>query len=226
MEKMEIWLEKHGVSAFWFKLLAIISMTIDHVGAVLFPNQIWMRVVGRFAFPIFCFFLVEGAYHTSNIRRYEGRLLAFALISEVPFDLALFGQLGQWQHQNVFFTLFFGLVTMDIFLHCQNKIIRILVFISSGLLCELLHTDYGIVGILFIVLFFAFHEDKRMAKGSVCLMNFAMYFRQIQMYASLACILLLGYNGKRGPSMRLFFYVYYPLHLSVLAFLVKKGITF
>jgi hypothetical protein len=64
-----------------------------------------------------------------------------------------------------------------------------------------------------------------MAKGSVLLMNFAMYFKQVQMFASLACVLLFAYNGKRGPSMRWFFYLFYPLHLLILGVLAYMGVV-
>jgi hypothetical protein len=156
MQKIEDWLTEHGFSGFVFKIFAIISMCIDHIGAVMFPEWTWMRIIGRFAFPIFCFFLAEGAYYTSNIRKYEMRLLLFAILSEVPFDLAFYRQPVYWYHQNVFFTLFFGLLTLDLLMHLKNYLLRVGSFVGIGLLCEAIHTDYGIVGILFIVLFFCF----------------------------------------------------------------------
>ena len=78
-----------GLDGFVLKSIAMIAMLIDHIGAVLFPQYIGMRIIGRIAFPIYCFLLVEGAMHTSNIRKYELRLFLFALVSELPFDLEI-----------------------------------------------------------------------------------------------------------------------------------------
>ena len=79
MEEIE-GMQRIGINGFTLKWIAIVSMLIDHMGAILFPQYIEMRIVGRLAFPIYCFLLAEGAVHTSNIRRYEIRLLAFACL--------------------------------------------------------------------------------------------------------------------------------------------------
>ena len=71
------------------KLIALLSMALDHTGAVLFPQAQWMRIIGRLAFPIYCFCLVEGYRHTSSVPRYLARLGLFALLSEIPFYQAL-----------------------------------------------------------------------------------------------------------------------------------------
>ena len=83
-EKQEIF----GLNGFVLKCIAMVCMLIDHTGAVLFPQYRILRIIGRIAFPIYCFLLVEGAMHTRDIRKYELRLLGFALVSEIPFDLA------------------------------------------------------------------------------------------------------------------------------------------
>lgn len=92
------------------KWIAVLTMVIDHVGAILFPDQIWMRVIGRVAFPIYAYCLAEGFRYTSDYRRYLGRLALFAILSEIPFDLAFYGVPFSFAHQNVFFTLTLGLI--------------------------------------------------------------------------------------------------------------------
>jgi len=108
------------------KLIAIITMIIDHIGACVVscipavqdPNSMvymlyWvLRIIGRIAFPIFCFLLVEGFIHSKNRYKYALRLLIYSVISEVPFDLALTRHAINWSHQNVFFTLLLGLLSM------------------------------------------------------------------------------------------------------------------
>lgn len=122
-----------GLTGNGLKWIAIITMLIDHMAVALIQNGIFqsntiiltqeqwqrcyqlywiMRYVGRIGFPIFCFLLVEGFYYTHNIKRYLFRLGIFALISEVPFDFALFQNVFYLSYQNVYFTLLIGVVTL------------------------------------------------------------------------------------------------------------------
>ncbi|MBP3544518.1 MAG: hypothetical protein J6J86_09845, partial [Lachnospiraceae bacterium] len=124
---------KKGLAGSTLKIIAIITMFIDHIGAAIFENNeitmcvmakgehayvIWgladlvLRLIGRIAFPIFCFLLVEGFLHTRDVKKYALRLGAFCLISEIPFNLAFFGQPLYAGHQNVFFTLLIGLLVL------------------------------------------------------------------------------------------------------------------
>ena len=93
---------------FTLKMIAIISMLTDHVGCILFPDELIFRAIGRIAFPIFCFLVVEGFFHTRNTWNYLMRLCIFAILSEIPFDLAFFGKVFYLQKQNVFMTLALG----------------------------------------------------------------------------------------------------------------------
>lgn len=90
------------------KWIAVITMTIDHAGMILFPQLRVMRLIGRLAFPIYCYLLVQGFLHTKSRTKYMSRLAAFAFISELPFDLACYGVFS-WRGQSVFVTLFFCL---------------------------------------------------------------------------------------------------------------------
>ncbi|MCI9173687.1 MAG: hypothetical protein HFH49_01910 [Lachnospiraceae bacterium] len=206
---------KFGLSGFALKWIAMISMLIDHTGAVLFPQYIQMRIIGRLAFPIYCFLLVEGAVHTSDIRRYEIRLLLFALASELPFDLAFYTR-ADFRHQNVFFTLFLGLVVVEQYQKRRQKLSSFLIFIAAMALAEILHTDYGAAGIVFILLFYLLYQYKTGKQAVFAAANFLMYGTSVQAYAGLAAFPMLFYNGTRGPSMKYFFYVFYPLHLLIL----------
>ena len=139
------------------KIIACVTMLIDHIGAVFVPSMgnyyvyYGMRIIGRLAFPIYCFLLVEGAIHTSNRMKYAKRLLIFAFISEIPFDLAFFNHFVALEHQNVFFTLFLGLVCIMILESAPQY--TVLCFVLAYV-AELANTDYGMMGVIFIVLYY------------------------------------------------------------------------
>lgn len=206
---------KFGINGFTLKCIAMVCMLIDHTGAVLFPQYRILRIIGRLAFPIYCFLLVEGAMHTSNIRKYELRLLLFALVSEVPFDLALFRQI-QWSHQNVFFTLFLGVVVLDFAKRYKNKIMIFFAAVAAILLAEFLHTDYSGSGIVFIVCYYLLYERRMFRHLMFAVENLLLYGICTQSYASLAAAPMMLYNGEKGPSLKYFFYIFYPLHLFIL----------
>ena len=96
------------------KSIACISMLIDHFGIVFMENNRLMRAMGRLAFPIFAFLIVQGLFHTSDIRKYIVRLGLFAVVSEIPFDLAMHDTLWYPGAQNIFFTLTAGLFALSL----------------------------------------------------------------------------------------------------------------
>lgn len=255
------------MSTFVLKLIAIISMLIDHIGAILLydmpiPNLI-SRCIGRLAFPIFVFLIVEGFYHTSDVKKYLSRLGIFALISEIPFDLAFyrtyFGSdiledmklafsggdysftedfLGRLlSYQNVFFTLFLGLLAIYIMSLIEKKyhkqlllsnVLDALVTIAFCVASVFLHTDYGMSGILLIVAFFLFRGSKILLTIALLIVTGTL-FRDpngnitIEVLATLAMVPLAFYNGKKGKSFKYFFYIFYPAHILIL-FLLSRFI--
>lgn len=208
-----------GISGFVLKWIAMTCMLIDHMGAVLFPQYIQMRIIGRPAFPIYCFLLVEGAVHTSDIRKYEKRMLLFAILSELPFDLAFYGKVSI-EHQNVFFTLMLGLVVIEQYQRKREKLNNILIFIIAMVAAGILHTDYGAGGIVLIFCFFVLYQNVFMKQAVFILANSLIYGIGIQSYAGFAAVPMLLYNGKRGREMKYFFYIFYPAHLLIL-YLIK-----
>ena len=164
------------------KWIAVISMLIDHTAEVLINHNaaltdpIWaqiyvlMRGIGRIAFPIYAFLLVEGFLHTRNVKKYLARMLTFAVVSEIPFDLAVFHTPFYWGYQNVFFTLFLGLLALagENVVHQSSGM-----FAGAGLwkqafvliLCvgtaQLINCDYGAFGVFFIILLYMTRYDKK-----------------------------------------------------------------
>lgn len=216
------------------KVIAIITMFTDHMGAVLFPNIVLFRMIGRLAFPIFAFLLVEGYFHTSNVKKYLMRLGVFALISEVPFDLAFFHLPMAWGHQNIFFTLFLGLLAIWIFDTLKDRQVLLawgsLFFIA--IISAIARTDYDILGLLTMFFFYYYKDDNKRALFSVASLHIvygilgtgigtgSFYLMgAMQSLAALSMIFIAMHNGEKGKSLKYVFYAFYPVHLLLLALL-------
>ncbi len=215
------------LTSFQLKLIAILAMTIDHIGCIFFPQATWMRVVGRLAMPIFSFLIAEGFRHTSNVKKYARRLLFWGILSTIPFYLA-FG----WT-QNVYFSLLSGLLALIFMEKAKEKKDKILFFFLFSLLATLLLCDWFFVGVLMVV---GFYYAKQKPKGIFLtllgatlsmLLVFGAYGLYLEsMRAFTANLMQLGillafpvlslYNGREGKKTRHFFYAFYPLHLLIL----------
>ena len=208
------------------KMLAIITMLIDHIGAIFFPNIAILRMIGRISFPLFCFFISEGFIYTSNVKLYLGRLFLFAIISEVPYDLAFHGTIYYPGKQNVFFTLCLGLIAIYA-LHtylAERPVTAIVLAGVSVLFAELLHTDYGWFGVVLIIIFYCFKNYRTRGIFAFALFNtgFSLLTSTLQLYAITSCIPILLYNGKKGKiNGKYLFYAFYPVHLLILYFVYK-----
>lgn len=222
MEKNRHALAGRGLSVFDLKCIAVCSMLIDHIGAFLYPAEIWMRYVGRLAFPIYGFLIVEGFLHTRDVKKYMGRLLLFALISEIPYDLASHNTLIYKDYQNVFFTLFLALICIQALHMLQEQLLLACgVLAAVGLLTHfVIKPDYGIGGIVMILCFYVFRVHKATQYLSVAAVNIC-YYSGIQSAGALALIPISFYNGTKGPSAKYFFYAFYPVHLLLL-YLIRR----
>lgn len=207
---------KFGINSFALKTIAIVSMLIDHIGAILFPQYIGFRIIGRIAFPIFAYTLVEGFIYTHDVKKYIFRMGALALLSEIPFDLANFGKVLEFSHQNVFFTLTMGLIMLLLFVRANNPLERYSTIIVLFLCSEFLHTDYSSMGLLMILCFYLFRDRTVLKICSIAIVNiFLMGY--VQGFGVLALLPICLHNRKQGPKMKGFFYAFYPVHLLLLA---------
>jgi len=203
------------INTFTLKMIAIVSMVIDHIGYVLFPEVIILRIIGRLAFPIFTYILTEGFFYTRDVKKYMMRLGIFALVSEVPFDLATTGKVLEFNHQNVFFTLFLGVLMMCLVSKTKNIVIQYGIVAFLILVCRLLHTDYSTTGLLIIFIFYIFRERK-IEKLLIVGLIFVALSGRVQLYALFALPLIAMHSGEQGPKMKTFFYLFYPVHLLIL----------
>lgn len=234
-----------GISGACLKWIALITMFLDHVGAVLIKNGIWpkvtgavlagtsfdylpkdyrfwadcyniLRYVGRLAFPIYCFLLVEGFFHTKNRKNYALRLGALAFLSEVPYDLAFFNTRFSFQLQNVFFTLLIGLLAIWGFeiltkKRPKSRFLPYLPVLAGMVLAYVLRTDYDAFGVLLITLLYLLIDNRK----QLCI--FGGITTLWEYTAPLAFIPIWFYNGKRGKQPpKWFFYGFYPAHLLLL----------
>ena len=202
------------------KLIAIFTMIIDHIAVCLSiamtQPELYgiLRMIGRISFPIICFCLAEGYVHTKNIQVYIMRLFIFALISEIPYDIGR-GSLRfiEFGHQNVFFTLCLGLLTIYIIENlCENRASKIITVFLSCIAAYGMKMDYYFAGILLILAFYYFRENRIYRIFSVCLFN--LYLTQPSGIISLFFIEL--YNGKKGADIKYLLYAFYPVHFVVL----------
>ena len=213
------------MSVFTLKIIACISMVIDHAGAHLFPEAVWMRYVGRLAFPIYAFLIAEGYRHTKDVKKYLLRLFIFALVSEIPYDLLGKDCLFNWGAQNVFFTLFSGLLMLFLMDWTNSLILKAFTFVSFMWIAEYCHFTYRYPGIYMIFAFDYFRDIPLLRDLNIIAANIRLFTAKIQVAGSLAIIPLSFYNGKRGPSWKYFFYAFYPCHLLII-YLVKKYLGF
>lgn len=232
-------MNSRGISGSTLKLIAIVTMLIDHIGAaifwrllvsgeqspVIYQTYTAMRTIGRIAFPIFCFLLVEGYEHTRDKRKYAMRMFAFALVSEIPFDLAFMGEVLEFGHQNVYFTLCIGLITIMGFEAVQQKtewhpLLRTAVLAAVTIagfgVAAALRTDYDATGVMCILLLYLFRKTRGLQILVGCL-AFAW-----ELPALVGFIPIAFYNGKRGWNIKYIFYLFYPVHLLLL-YLVCLG---
>lgn len=231
------------LSGSWLKVLALLSMTCDHVAALVlrhaedFAVQLplsgddihslyfLLRSVGRLAFPLFAFLVVEGFLHTRSRSRYGLGLFVFALMSVVPWHLARYGRLFTLGSQNVLFTLLLGFLALCAVRRWEEGQLPSLrlaaVLFTLLVAARLLHTDYGYLGVGFILsLYVLRHSPALQAAVGFCILP-------VRWKAGLAFIPINLYNGHRGfikgPIAKYAFYAFYPLHLLLL-YLIREAL--
>jgi hypothetical protein len=221
--------QSHDSGRDLIKWLAIASMTIDHIGLILYPEILILRIIGRFAFPLFCYILVLGMASTHDSRRYFYRILGFAFLSQIPFAIA--NEIPFWQRLNIFFTLSLGIIL--IYFQERNNILVVVPIIAS----LILPVEYGIYGLATILFLYEMQSFKRTGVALLIALNLLLipFGSSVQPLALLALpIILLHSSGKLTFNLfrwrtkypiitRYFFYAYYPIHLLVLSLIRVIG---
>lgn len=220
---------KKGLTNNQLKIIALVLMTIDHIGVTLFPDVRILRIIGRLAFPIFAYMIAEGCKYTRNRKRYVTVIAVEALVCQLVFFAV-----EKSLYMNIFVT--FTLSIFLIFL-ADNALkfkkashyatVAVYLFLLY-FVCEIMpeksaftdfDIDYGFFGVITPAVIYFAKEEKKAKISVVALMCMLLGLRygDIQYYSLLSVLPLLFYNGERGKlKLKYFFYAYYPLHLALI----------
>ncbi len=223
------------------KLLAMITMLLDHIAWVLFPQIKIFHIIGKLAFPIFCYMISEGYLKTRDKKKYLIRLLGIALISQLPFSMTFKLAFGEYFYAlNTIFNLVLGLIAIWLYDNSKGKYKILYVWILS-ILGLVLAIDGDFTGVWMIYFFYKYHDDfNKMAKKIVMIVfiSTGVYILQIiimgitaqapvniiisylfsanifdGLLAIFALIPIKFYNGLKGRNVKWLFYLFYPAHL-------------
>ena len=229
------------MSSFLIKNIAIITMLIDHTIKAFNINNPFLYLLGRIAFPLFAFQITIGYENTKNLKKYIGRILIFAIISQIPF--IIFHQEffpNQAIPLNILFTLIIGIICMYVYdariideIKKDEKILiyvlKIAIISTLVVLASVINVDYSSYGVILILFIHIYYKKNKLffINGYIVitLLKYTItyfYTVPIDYYISMLIggiiplAIILSYNGKKGKSIKYWFYILYPLHLTVL----------
>ena len=205
----------------FLKVLAMITMTIDHVGTLLYPDLQILKIIGRLAFPLFAYLLVLGVDSTLKPLKYMITILGFAIISQVPYSLAF--EIQPLERLNILFTLFLGALTLYLF--TKKNVLGVVPFLVS----IIINVEGAIYAMLFIILLKLLRSSAKIGAIAIIVLNLQFILIQDIQFLSVLSLPLIILNEKGWfkkeilvkrnyvYSVRKYaFYIYYPLHLTVL----------
>lgn len=217
------------MNSFHLKLLACLFMLVDHIGALFFPDLLWLRIIGRFTFPLFAYLLAVGFTYTSNVYKYLGRLFIFALVTQPIFYLAF-----PSRTLNIFVTLFLGLVAIFLYNKIKNKYLAWAMVLFVALVGDFLKVDYGWYGVLFPFSFYLYIRSKNILNLALwqLILNIMFILQRyifaqfnlfifepqifIQLFSLAPLLIIKFYNGQIGRKLKYAFYAFYPGHILFL----------
>ena len=216
------------MSSFVLKIIAVITMFIDHLGYTIFGKFSYLNYIGRISFPIFAFQISEGYIHTKSLKKYFLRLFLFALISQIPFML-FHSIISDTFCLNIFFTLLLGLLSIYIYDKCKYKFIGILSCIILALIAQFSNCDYGAYGVAIILIFYIFKNNvvnftiffmlATLIRYSVPCIKYGIFPKEylyLFICTIIPCLFFAAYNGKKGKNTKYLLYLFYPIHLILI----------
>lgn len=218
------------LSSFVLKIIACVTMFIDHFGYILFDKFSWFNYIGRLAFPIFAFQISEGYVHTKSLKKYFFKLILFACISQIPYYFFI-NIIHVNFSLNVIFTLIVGLLAILLYDKLNNKILGVLCVIALACIAQLLKMDYGIFGVFTVFAFYLFKNNKLLTALSFLILviykysfsfikyGFTLNYILLFLCTFSAIIPILFYNKKQGKKAKYLFYFFYPVQFIILIIL-------
>ncbi len=234
-----------GLDGNALRLIAVIFMILDHTRVAVVDGNMWMNYLGRMAFPIFAFQIAEGFVHTSNLKKYVFRLLVFAVISEVPFNVFCSSELFFPQYQNVLFTFLLSIGALKLLEMVKKEpTLPRMAGVGIGVtlivfLAEVLKLDYGGAGVVIVVAFYLFRNFPFafLAQFATLFVVFVFFYPgrpilfkvqdfifsiPVQVFSLFSVIPIWLYNGKKGRGGKIVqygSYGFYPVHIALLCIL-------
>ncbi|WP_342565887.1 TraX family protein [Paenibacillus sp. FSL R7-0345] len=200
------------------QIIAMLTMLIDHMGYIFFPDEMGWRIIGRIAFPIYCYGLVQGHIHTKSRPRYLMRLLLIAVIAQVPYNMAL--DPGGW---NVVFTLLLSAIVLLILDKLPSIWLGIPVVLIAIYVMDVLPLDYNAYGLI-LVLIFRYTRSYYMILAHFVLNAFYLFYSGwfVQLFSIVPTILIAVFPAawaflEKRRLPRWAWWSFYPAHLAVLA---------
>jgi hypothetical protein len=206
-----------GLTSYHIKLLAAVTMLVDHIGVVFFPDVVGFRIIGRISFPLFVWLLVQGEAHTRDAGRYGLRLAVLGVVSQPIYQLIF-----DTTRLNILFQLLLGLVCLRSTL--QFPKLQIPIWLGGAVLAQLLNIGYGSYGIVLTLLTSYFRPRLGWWAAWVGVhLVWSRLFGPFQLPAMAVPLIFGLVNGERGPKAR-WFYGFYPGHLALL-WLIQRGLA-
>lgn len=217
---------KKILNGYQIKIIAILSMLVDHIGFTLGPSILGsvgyyaMRGIGRLAFPLFAFLIVQGFIHTRRFSTYLIRILIAAVISEIPFDLMTSGKVFNPLNNNVLFSFAIALVVLWVIRKASERpslkpILSTIAILLGSALAYFGCTDYSYKAVLVVASMYILQNQPVYMYLMICLVMF-VNSTMIDFAAALAIIPMCMYNGAKGRDDKHLMYIVYPAHMFIL----------
>jgi hypothetical protein len=217
-----------GLNNNQLKMIAMISMLIDHIGLILFPRIRILRYIGRLAFPIYSYMIAEGCRYTKNRKRYLGMIVGMAFIFQIVYFIFM-----QSIYQGILVNFSLSIITIfaiESFINNKSKknrslmILTIFVVMLISIGFPLIFSkygfdiDYNLWGLFLpILVYFAPTKKWRIVYTALLLIMMAIFSSRIQWWSLLCIPLFMLYNEERGnKNLKYIFYIFYPLHLIII----------
>lgn len=221
---------KKGLNSEAVKIIALVTMLIDHIGFILYGHidtgvYNVLRGIGRISFPLFAFLIAEGFFYTRDDKKYILRIIIFAFLSEIPFNMMTGGKVINTGSVNVLFTFTIALLVLYVCRDYDKKgqgfgVIHFLTLVAGMALAFLIKSDYSYCGVALVFVFYYMRYKKGTGYYFTAALIMVLYGESISSLAAVfSLIFIYLYNGERGRygnGMKWFFYAFYPVHMMIL----------